>query len=223
MIDTIIGSIISSAAIAGIVVWLSKAVISERLKKAIQYEYDQKLETYKNELKYQSDLNLEELRSELTIIEKEREILFFKLQEKRAEVIEDIHEKLVIFFQNLRAYVKQFGNIDEKIEKKYREEAEKSFFNFRKIFLIKAIYLPTSLHKQIESFMEESYVQIKRFEFEVEPRETSDYYNVWNEIYKKVDTDLSSIKEELENQFRKLLGNCNHPHLPSANTKATSV
>ena len=123
MTEIIFGSITIPAVVAGIVVWFSKAVISERLKKAIQNEYDQKLETYKNELKYQSDLNLEKLRSELNIIEKEKEIILFKLQEKRAQVVGELYEKLINYYYSLKNYVAQVEYPTDPPKMKRRKKA----------------------------------------------------------------------------------------------------
>jgi hypothetical protein len=56
-----------STALAGLLIWLSKSWISERLQASIKSEYDQLLETHKAQLKAQSHVELEKLRSQLTI------------------------------------------------------------------------------------------------------------------------------------------------------------
>ncbi|MFN8579424.1 MAG: hypothetical protein U0163_00395 [Gemmatimonadaceae bacterium] len=52
-----------SAVLTSALVWLSKTWISERLKGAIQHEYDQKLEALKAELKAQNDVAVERLKA----------------------------------------------------------------------------------------------------------------------------------------------------------------
>jgi len=52
-----------SAAFTVALVWLSKTWISERLKGAIQHEYDQKLEALKAQLKAQNDVAVEQLKT----------------------------------------------------------------------------------------------------------------------------------------------------------------
>ena len=61
----IIISVISSAAGGGLVVWLFRTWISTRIKTAIQYEYDQKLETHKARIKTESEQSILELQSEM--------------------------------------------------------------------------------------------------------------------------------------------------------------
>ena len=55
-----------SVALTAALVWLSKTWISERLKGAIQLEYDQKLEAYKSELKAQHEVAIERLKASNT-------------------------------------------------------------------------------------------------------------------------------------------------------------
>ena len=52
-----------SVALTAALVWLSKTWISERVKGAIQHEYEQKIEAYKAELKAQSEVALERLKA----------------------------------------------------------------------------------------------------------------------------------------------------------------
>ena len=47
-----------SVALSGLLVWLTKSWISERLKHAIKAEYDEKLETHKAQLRAHSDVEL---------------------------------------------------------------------------------------------------------------------------------------------------------------------
>ncbi|MFT7229330.1 MAG: endonuclease YncB(thermonuclease family) [Methylophilaceae bacterium] len=90
--------IITSATVAGLLtaalVWLTKSVISERLKNAIKNEYDQKLETHKAELKSTSNIEIEKLKSQLGIIAAQGNFKFTKLHEKRADAISEIYALL---------------------------------------------------------------------------------------------------------------------------------
>lgn len=53
-------------------IWLTKNWISERIKGAIQHEYDQKLESYKIQIKTRHDRDLERLKTELSDSNSER-------------------------------------------------------------------------------------------------------------------------------------------------------
>lgn len=64
----LIANIITSSAVSGILIWLSREWISARIKASIQHEYDQKLEAHKARLKAENEVALLELR---TTIERE--------------------------------------------------------------------------------------------------------------------------------------------------------
>ncbi len=53
--DIVLQSIIASGATSGLIIWLTKAWIGERLKQSIKSEYDQKIENFKIQLKMEFD------------------------------------------------------------------------------------------------------------------------------------------------------------------------
>lgn len=65
---SVISSVTVSSALVGIVLFLSKSWITERLKNSIKHEYDQKLEVHKAQLKSEQEVAMLELRS---LVEKE--------------------------------------------------------------------------------------------------------------------------------------------------------
>jgi hypothetical protein len=60
-----ITNIITSSAVSGILIWISREWISSRIKASIQHEYDQKLEAHKARLKAENDIALLQLRTAL--------------------------------------------------------------------------------------------------------------------------------------------------------------
>jgi hypothetical protein len=61
----LISNIITSSAISGLLIWLSREWISARIKASIQHEYDQKLEAHKARLKAENEFSLLEIRTAL--------------------------------------------------------------------------------------------------------------------------------------------------------------
>ena len=53
--DILIQTVIASAATSGLIIWLFKSWIGERLKQSIKSEYDQKIENFKIQLKIEFD------------------------------------------------------------------------------------------------------------------------------------------------------------------------
>lgn len=64
----------------GLINFIFRTWISERIKNTIKSEYDQKLETHKAILKSQSDVEIERLKSQLALIGIEHQIKFSKLR-----------------------------------------------------------------------------------------------------------------------------------------------
>lgn len=64
-VTTVLASATVSAALTAALVWLAKSWIGERIKGAIQHEYNEKLESYKAKLEVEHDRDLEKLKSEL--------------------------------------------------------------------------------------------------------------------------------------------------------------
>lgn len=95
MIDllTILSSAGVSVLLSAALVFLAKNWISERIRGAIQSEYDQKLETHKAQLKAQNDTQLEQLKARL-LLEHERQV-----QDIRREFEKEAHEHRVKFQQ----------------------------------------------------------------------------------------------------------------------------
>lgn len=92
---SIFTSAATGALLSAAVAWLFRAWISERLKGAIQYEYNQKLESYKSEIQAQSAIEMERIRSQLSIAAAERQVQFAGLHQKRSKVIAEAYDLLV--------------------------------------------------------------------------------------------------------------------------------
>lgn len=65
MIEALITGGITGAIASGLIVWLAKAVMTERIKNSIKHEYDTKLEAHKSELKSEMDKNVEVFKAEV--------------------------------------------------------------------------------------------------------------------------------------------------------------
>jgi hypothetical protein len=145
MVTDFIQQVIASASVSTILVgvlgWLTRSWISERLKNAIRHEYNEKLATHKAQLKAQSDIELEKLCSELAIVAAERQVIFTKLHEQRAEIVAETYALLNELHAKLGEYVKIFKSLHDKSKEERRKEvaeAHKAFITYypkRKIFL----------------------------------------------------------------------------------------
>ena len=120
---TIISSAAVSAALSGLLLWITKTWIGERLKNAIKAEYDTKLEshkaqlkaefdkqveTHKSQLKAAADVEVERLKSTLSIAAAERNTTFAQLNTRRVNVIADTYARLKKLHDCVANYVKPF-------------------------------------------------------------------------------------------------------------------
>jgi hypothetical protein len=198
--------VITSASVSGLLVWLTKSWISERLRNAIKNEYDQKLESHKAQLKAQSDVEIEKLRSQLSIAATEHEVTFSKLHEKRARVIAKTYSLLKKLFVCLGEYVNivQLPNAPSKEEQ--RKVAAEAYQNFRSYYVTRVIFFPKPTASKLEEIDLELVKTFNRFVIEVEMSKNPDPTNKWIEIFNRVKGEIKTALDELEDEFRRLLG-----------------
>ena len=207
MIEEFIASVVSSALVSGIVVWLSKTWISERLKNAIKNEYDQKLETHKAALKATNDVELEKLRSELNILASERQIEYSKLYEKRAEAITEVYARLKDLYIQLQEYTKLFVPAGDLPISKRRIKAAEAYNKYIPIYHHNKIFIPQKTAEGIESLNQQMLQVYTEFFYGVEHLPNSkEKTDNWSNVCKKLNGPILKSLSDLENDFRSLLG-----------------
>jgi len=127
--------------LSGVLVWLFRTWIAERLKGAIKNEYDQKLETHKAELKGLHDTELERLRADLRIEASERETRFDRHHEKVIEIVAGTFAQLQEFHRAIASYLIDPLSVTSSREvwdsAKGKFDAFYDYFNPRRIYLSK--------------------------------------------------------------------------------------
>ena len=195
-----------SAALTGLLLWLTKSWIGERLKNAIKAEYDQKLESHKAQLKSASDVEVERLKSQLSIAANERSVLFSSLQERRAEVIAETYALLRKLFVSVSEYVKPAVSSEGKPKEEKYQDIVDSFNAFHSYYPIKQIFLPRVTTEKIDSIDQELVRAINMYVFTVEHNKGQDNFKNWIAIYEKLSGPTNVALDELEDELRSLLG-----------------
>lgn len=195
-----------SATLTGLLLWLTKSWIGERLKNAIKSEYDQKLETHKAQLKSASDVEVERLRSQLSITANEHNILFSKLHEKRAEVIAETYSLLRSLYEAVSEYVKPFVPVGDKPKEEKYQNILDAFKSFRAYYPKKQIFIPKSTTEKINSIDLELVRAINMFVYTVEQNKSNDNFQNWTAIHDKLSGPTTVALAELEEELRALLG-----------------
>jgi Fe-S cluster assembly scaffold protein SufB len=204
----LISSASVSVALSGLLLWITKSWISERLQQAIKSEYDQKLETHKEQLKAQSEIEIEKLRSQLRISATEHEILFSRLHEKRAEVIAEIYQLLKNVYARLANYVKPFVPAGDTPKEQRRKEAEDAHQEFQKYYATKLIFLPKATATKLEEIDLQLVKTFNDFVFGVEMTQSAggNGFEKWIQIFERVNVEIKVALGELEDELRRLMG-----------------
>lgn len=206
-----IESIVSAALTSGVLLWLTKTWLSERLRSSIQHEYSQELETFKARLKAESDVSLERLRADLQIASARRNIEYSRIHEKRLEVISEISGKIADLQQAAASYTSMFEWNDGPTKEERRKAFAEVFGDFNKYFRPRRLFLPSTLAEKIEDFRTGLYRISIDFMIHVEQglKHSTDpgrQTDKWMEASKYTSEEAPRLIVELEEEFRKILG-----------------
>ncbi len=205
-IFTIITSASVCAILTGLLLFLTKSWISERLKNALKSEYDQKLETYKAGLKAESDVAIENLKSRLSIAATEHQIRFLKLHETRAEVIAETYALLRDLYEKVADYVKIFEPAGDRPKEERRNDVVNSLNDLRAYYPKKQIFLPKNTAIKVRNIDVELMQATSQFVYGVELSKRTESTKTWMEIFERMNGEISTTMDELEDEFRELLG-----------------
>lgn len=208
MKDEIYIALLVSVFGTGFINWIFRTWISERIKNAIKSEYDQKLETHKALLRSQSDVEIEKLKSQLALVGIEHQIRFSKLHEMRAIVVADTYERLKDLHYRLSEYVQIFEPAGGKPKDERRELAYQSHESFRIYFQSKLIFFPKQTADKLEKINQDLVRAFNKFAFGVEraPQMGGNPAEKWIEVFEAVTGEIKLALDEIEGEFRELLG-----------------
>ena len=217
---TLISSAAASAALTGLLLWLTRAWIGERLRSAIKAEYDTKLEshkaqlkaeydkqleTHKVQLKSQADIELEKLKSFLAVTAAEQNTTFAKLHDRRIDVIANTYARLRKLHSCVVEYVKIIEMSGERSRQDRRNDAASAFNELQPYFSQNQIFLPKRIADQIERANTELLRMTNRFTFMVDMTKAPDV-DQWIQITEKLEKDFKQALGDLEDDLRKALG-----------------
>jgi hypothetical protein len=189
-VSTIIASAAISSMVAGLIIWLSKTWISERLKNAISHEYEEKLETHKAILKANNERD---------------QVRFSNLHEKLEQTIAETYAHLCELQRCIDDYLSPVRITHDLKTMDGGKNVQKALNSFVNFFPPRQIYLPRETSKLVIEFVEElkktvySYaiqtVQLKQDEHE-------ERIKAYDELVVKI----PPLLDQLEKEFRNLLG-----------------
>lgn len=193
------GTAIAVAAVA----WLARSIITTWLSKDV--------EAYKNQLEAQSAMALERLRSDLQILAARRNVEYSRIHEKRLEIISELAGKIRDFHEKVTAYVSAWEVAGGQTKEERRNLAVAALTEFNKYFLPRRFFLPKKTAQKIEAFRSGLDKLSIDFMFYVEQRrevknDPDKELNVWREANEYTEEKAPILIDELEDDFRNILG-----------------
>ena len=212
IIIAILSSATVSTALAAGLIWLSKTWVSERIKGAIQTEYQQKLEAHKAQLKAESDITLERLKSQLQVAAAERQVRYSRVFENTAETAATTYEKLLAFHDAVGRYTSAFEWADTPPKEERRKVVGERYQKLLDYFRPRRLYLPKETSQRINELHKKLHSVAMDFMFNVEKggderrRQKDPDRDTWFEVDKFMSEEVPKLLELLEDHFRELLG-----------------
>jgi cell division protein FtsB len=160
--------------------------------------------------------DIEQYKSVLNHLTKRHEIIFTKLHENRAHVIEQLYENLINTDTSFHSLVKPFQTIGEADLNEKFGIFVKNYNEYYQFYQKKRIYFSPSVCKIIDDLNKilfESHVDLTMYpidsessEYKFQPELIKERNKYWNTIWERYKEEFSCLKDELENSFRSLLG-----------------
>lgn len=206
---TLLSSGTVGALLSGMVVWLSKSWISERLKNAIKNEYDLKLEAYKQTLKSQSNIAIEQLKSSLAIQSYHQNTRVANLLQRRFDAIATIVPPLLRLRRAVSAYTSVVGEVGGDS----RQDQLNAFLEAQKTLIEildeQAIFLDEDVATRVHSIRSECEKAARLFRYFVDVPTDSPAISDserWLKVVAVVEENAPLAIAALERELRSMMG-----------------
>ncbi|QJQ02410.1 hypothetical protein C798_19850 [Herbaspirillum rubrisubalbicans Os34] len=230
ILKELIVNIILSIICSGMVVYVLRTWISEKLKSAIKASYDEKLEQLKNNLKIASDKEIEQLKSNfalalethkisikatadiqieqtkssLQIAAAEHSYKFTKLHEQRAEVVAKSYSLYLSFLNAAADYARERDSLNAK---NFQENLNSQVALFKQYFRPNRIYLPRSLADKVDEIVQVILNIAHHVGYQFIQQETGKVVHTeYSDAPAQIQRIGEQLTQELEAEFRRLLG-----------------
>jgi hypothetical protein len=168
----------------------------------------------KDRLRYQKEL--EAVRTELGRVSQEYLIKFSRLHAQRADIIKELHEKLVSTQTAMGSILNIFQEAGEpSLEEKIKKFVA-SFNDFYLFYLRRKIYFPKRICEQIEGLaleLKHIHIDITTYpldktdpEYRVSPELLRERREFWKQARDNFENKASALAQSIEIEFRVLLG-----------------
>jgi hypothetical protein len=211
MLNPLIQYLLTAGGITTLLFFLFRTLINKSFDFGVEkYKVilNEGLESHKQKLL----LETEKFKSELNLVSIEHNIAFGELQKERAIVIKNTYLKLLELHSGLFNLTTMFQGPSWHSDLERDKTAEKSLEEFQSYFRLNRIYLTKDVCEKIMLIIIQSKDVIIDMSFAKEDAKSN--INIgdrtpikqWRELNKKVTSEIEIASLELEDNFRKLLG-----------------
>jgi len=192
----------SVAIITGILAWSATSIVKhiskigiEKFKIEFKNDYEKQIEKYKLELNQQLY---------------EHNISYYRISEKRMEILQVIYKRIVKLQQSASFLVSTIEKSNWPSKEERYIEYQKSYFEFVDTFYSSKLFLDKETSRKIEDLLKiigDSVIWFKNFVIRGEKKNNLDKRanEVWSDSAKKISEDAPAIIGELELEFQKIL------------------
>ena len=139
-------------------------------------------------------------------LEREK-FVFEKLHRKRIDVIEETYKKIVDVQDKIASYMSPLQLTGEKSKEEKAREAAEAANSFMKYFFYHKIYFDKNLADKIDSLLNKYWNIWIKFQYRIEMRDLGKPdIEEWIKIFEELKTDIPVLKEDIEGEFRKIIG-----------------
>lgn len=156
--------------------------------------------------------DIELYRGQISAQNAEKQLIVSRVNEKRAKAILRIHQAVLDYADTAKSFVWKAQHVTEDERKLLLDDLGKSATQFRRIYSQNHLYLTKSTCKEIQELFREIQIPAHKFIFAIgaylhaENMSEEEFAKEWDTAFTSFADKLPPLLEELENQFRKLLG-----------------
>ncbi len=210
---TILSSVGVSSLISAAIIFLARNWVSERIKGAIQNEYNEKLETHKAQLKAQNDTALENFKAKLQIAANDRGIRLGAVFVRVVDTVEGTHSRLIAFHDAVGRFTSIFEYESDGTKEERRKTVAEKYGDFLDYYRPRKPLLPKSTVQRIDDFRTKLNQSALDFMWGVEKggdarklQRGKEDPDTWMKTHKFMTEEVPGILEVLEDDMRKILG-----------------
>jgi hypothetical protein len=189
LLETILAAILASGAWLILLTFLGKSLIANWLSK-----------------------DVEQLKGRIAAQNIEKQIVLSRINEKRAEAISQIYLGLMSYVDDAKKFVHQAEHVDEEKRDELLNSISDSANYFREIYRSNHLYLSKTTCKNIQTVFREAQIPVHQYIFALgtyvsqgEAAKES-YVKEFHSAFVSFADKIPPILEDLESQFRELLG-----------------